>query len=76
MNKIDDRTARNNYALYSLGASRAEQRSDYAEATQLWGKAMRSPCNAHALFWAEKRAAFCANAVKMHWRHPNDRHAV
>lgn len=76
MNKIDDRAVRNNFALYSLGASRAERRSDYAQAGQLWGKAMRSPCNARALFWAEKRVAFCENAVKMKWRHPNDRSAI
>lgn len=76
MHKIDDRTVRNNYAIYALGATRAEHRSEYSKAASLWDKAIKSNCSAAKLFWATKRAEFCESAANMGWRHPNAREGI
>lgn len=76
MNKIDDRNVRNNFATYALGATRAEHRSEYSTAANLWDKAIKSNCSAAKLFWATKRAEFCEAAAKLGWRHPNARETV
>lgn len=65
---IKEYRAGNSCAAYSLGASRAEQRGDYAEAEKLWRKAAQSPCSTLRRTWAEHRAAFCANAHLKGWK--------
>ncbi|TQN84389.1 UNVERIFIED_ORG: hypothetical protein FHU00_3970 [Citrobacter freundii] len=62
----------NRCAAYSLGASRAEQRGDYAGAEKLWRKAAQSPCSTLRRIWAEHRAAFCANAHLKGWKSHNE----
>ncbi|EKJ4804494.1 ANR family transcriptional regulator, partial [Escherichia coli] len=49
---IKEYRAGNRCAAYSLGASRAEQRGDYAEAEKLWRKAAQSPCSTLRRIWA------------------------
>lgn len=69
--RINEHTAKNQYAAYALGASRAEQRGDYAEAESLWHKAAAAPCSALRRQWALARAEFCNSARLKGWR-PRD----
>src|SRR5699024_2766807 len=73
---IKEYRAGNSCAAYSLGASRAEQRGDYAEAEKLWRKAAQSPCSTLRRIWAEHRAQFCANAHQKGWKPIHERETL
>ncbi|SPW34037.1 Uncharacterised protein [Edwardsiella tarda] len=45
MMKIKESEAKNTYAAYALGATRAEWRKDYQTAAPLWEKAAASPAS-------------------------------
>ena len=71
MAKSVEHGARSNFGAYAVGAVRAEHRGDWNESEKLWLKAAASRCGAHNLFYANVRAAFCANALARRWSSPH-----
>lgn len=67
MMKIKESEAKNTYAAYALGATRAERRKDYPAAAMLWEKAAASPASARCRERAVLRAEFCHNAAQRKW---------
>ncbi|EBG7565373.1 ANR family transcriptional regulator [Salmonella enterica] len=70
--RVNEHTAKNQYAAYALGAGRAERDGEYGKAAELWRRAENAPCNASKQRWAQRRAAFCENAHIKGWRAHGD----
>ncbi|ECC1805670.1 ANR family transcriptional regulator [Salmonella enterica] len=66
--RVNEHAAKNRYAAYTLGASRAERDGEYGKAAALWHRAAAAPCTALRREWALARAAFCENAQLKGWR--------
>ncbi|HDW3554152.1 ANR family transcriptional regulator [Edwardsiella tarda] len=76
MMKIKESEAKNTYAAYALGATRAEWRKDYQTAAPLWEKAAASPASVRCREWAVLRAEFCHNAAQRKWGAGHESQAV
>lgn len=51
--RVNEHTAKNQYAAYALGAGRAERDGEYGKAAELWRRAANAPCNASKQRWAQ-----------------------
>lgn len=71
-NRINERTAKNNYGCYATGAIRAERNGEYSKAAELWSKALTFARSHTMRVWSTRRMEFCSNAATRGWGIPDE----